>query len=275
LSVLHAIILEIVQGLSEFLPISSSGHLIIVPELFGWTELTSNDSLNKTFDVALHVGTLVAVLAYFRHEAWSYIVAAWHSLRTRSITTVDERIAWLLLITAIPGAVIGALFTSVIEDNLGDPILIGINMILFALVLQWADGLAGARPTEEFHRRDAVLMGLAQALALAPGVSRSGATISAVLFRGFGRVAAARYSFLLSVPAVVLSGLFELRKVGEAGEPPVGATIVATLVAFATGYAAIAWLIRYLGNHSLRVFVAYRIPLGVLVLVLAATGTIT
>ncbi len=140
---LHAIILGIVQGLSEFLPISSSGHLIIVPELFGWTELTSNDSLNKTFDVALHVGTLVAVLAYFRHEVWSYIVAAWHSLRTRSITTVDERIAWLLLITAIPGAVIGALFTSVIEDNLGDPILIGINMILFALVLQWADGLAG------------------------------------------------------------------------------------------------------------------------------------
>ena len=146
LSVLHAIILGIVQGLSEFLPISSSGHLIIVPELFGWTELTSNDSLNKTFDVALHVGTLIAVLAYFRHEVWSYVVAAWHSLRTRSITTVDERLAWLLLLTAIPGAIIGALFTSVIEDNLGDPILIGINMILFGLVLQWADGLAGDAP---------------------------------------------------------------------------------------------------------------------------------
>ncbi len=152
LSVLHAIILGIVQGLSEFLPISSSGHLILVPELFGWTELTSNDSLNKTFDVALHVGTLVAVLAYFRREVWSYVVAAWHSIRTRSITTVDERLAWLLLVTAIPGAIIGALFTSVIEDNLGDPILIGINMILFALVLQWADGLAGARPTDDFHR---------------------------------------------------------------------------------------------------------------------------
>ena len=154
---LHAIILGIVQGLSEFLPISSSGHLIIVPELFGWTELTSNDSLNKTFDVALHVGTLVAVLAYFRHEVWGYIVAAWHSLRTRSITTVDQRIAWLLLLTAVPGAIIGALFTSVIEENLGDPILIGINMILFALVLQWADGLRGERPTEEFQTRDAVL----------------------------------------------------------------------------------------------------------------------
>ena len=176
--VLHAIILGIVQGLSEFLPISSSGHLILVPELFGWTELTSNDSLNKTFDVALHVGTLIAVLAYFRRDVWSYVVAAWHSLRTRSITTVDQRIAWLLLVTAIPGALIGALFTSVIEDNLGDPILIGINMILFGLVLQWADGLAGARLTDDFQGRDAVLMGTAQALALAPGVSRSGATIS-------------------------------------------------------------------------------------------------
>ncbi len=141
MSVLHAIILGIVQGLSEFLPISSSGHLIIVPELFGWTELTSNDSLNKTFDVALHVGTLIAVLAYFRREVLSYVMAAWHSLRTRSITTIDERIAWLLLVTAIPGAIVGVLFTSVIEDNLGDPILIGVNLILFA-----ARAAVGRRP---------------------------------------------------------------------------------------------------------------------------------
>ena len=171
---LHAIILGIVQGLSEFLPISSSGHLILVPELFGWTELTSNDSLNKTFDVALHLGTLVAVLAYFRHEVLSYRVAR----GTRSAPARSRRSTngsrWLLLITAIPGAVIGALFTSVIEDNLGDPILIGVNMILFALVLQWADGLAGDRPTEQFQRRDAVLMGLAQALALAGRVTLGG-----------------------------------------------------------------------------------------------------
>jgi undecaprenyl-diphosphatase len=200
LSVFHAIILGIVQGLSEFLPISSSGHLILVPQLFGWTELTDNDSLNKTFDVALHVGTLVAVLAYFRHEVLGYVVAALHSIRVRSITTVDERLAWLLLVTAIPGAVIGALFTSVIEDNLGDPILIGVNLILFALVLQWADRLAGDRPTETFCRRDAIAMGLAQALALAPGVSRSGATISAGRWLHFDRASAAKLSFLMSIP---------------------------------------------------------------------------
>jgi undecaprenyl-diphosphatase len=131
------------------------------------------------------------------------------------------------------------------------------------------------RALAEMNGRDGLFVGFAQALALIPGVSRSGATISAGLFRGFDRVAAARYSFLLSVPAVVLSGLFELRKVGEAGGPSVGATAIATVIAFVSGYAAIAWLIRYLGSHTLEVFVIYRIALGALVLVLAATGVIS
>ncbi len=273
--VLHAIILGIVQGLSEFLPISSSGHLIIVPELFGWTELTSNDSLNKTFDVALHVGTLVAVLAYFRHEVWSYIVAAWHSLRTRSITTVDERIAWLLLITAIPGAVIGALFTSVIEDNLGDPILIGINMILFALVLQWADGLAGARPTEEFHRRDAVLMGLAQALALAPGVSRSGATISMGRWLRFDRASAAKISFLMSIPITGGAALYKGAEMfRDGGIPPGfgGAFFWGIVASMVSGFLAIWFLLRYVRSHSFLPFVIYRLVLGVTVIIIFATG---
>jgi undecaprenyl-diphosphatase len=125
------------------------------------------------------------------------------------------------------------------------------------------------------NTRDGLYIGVAQSLALVPGVSRSGATISAGLFRGFDRVAAARYSFLLSVPAVVLSGLFELRKVGEAGGPSVGATVIATLVAFFVGYASIAWLLRYLGTHSLRVFVIYRVALGTLVLILTAAGAIS
>jgi len=275
LSVLHAIILGIVQGLSEFLPISSSGHLIIVPELFGWTELTSNDSLNKTFDVALHLGTLIAVLAYFRHEVWSYMVAAWHSLRTRSITTVDERLAWLLLLTAIPGAVVGALFTSVIEDHLGDPILIGINMILFALVLQWADGLAGGRPTEEFHRRDAVLMGAAQALALAPGVSRSGATISMGRWLRFDRASAAKLSFLMSIPITAGAALYKGAEMFRDGGIPAGFGgaffwgIVASMV---SGFLAIALLLRYVRTHSFLPFVIYRIVLGVAVIIIFATG---
>jgi undecaprenyl-diphosphatase len=276
LSVLHAIILGIVQGLSEFLPITSSGHLILVPELFGWTELTSNDSLNKTFDVALHVGTLIAVIAYFRREVLGYVVAAWHSLRRRSITTVDERLAWLLLITAIPGAVIGALFTSVIEDNLGDPILIGVNMILFALVLQWADGLSGDRPTEEFHRRDAVIMGVAQALALAPGVSRSGATISAGRWLRFDRASAAKLSFLMSIPITGGAALYKgVELFGRDGGIPSGFGgaffwgIVASMV---SGFLAIAFLLRYVRTHSFLPFVIYRVVLGVVVIIVFATG---
>ena len=272
---LHAIILGIVQGPSEFLPISSSGHLILVPELFGWTELTSNDALNKTFDVALHVGTLIAVLAYFRHEVLSYIVAAWHSLRTRSITTVDERLAWLLLVTAIPGAVIGALFTSVIEDNLGDPILIGINMILFALVLQWADGLAGARPTEEFRRRDAVVMGAAQALALAPGVSRSGATISAGRWLAFDRASAAKLSFLMSIPITGGAALYKGAQLARDGGIPSGfgaAFLWGIVASMVSGFIAIAFLLRFVRTHSFTPFVIYRIVLGVAVIVIFATG---
>jgi undecaprenyl-diphosphatase len=275
LSVLHAIILGIVQGLSEFLPISSSGHLILVPELFGWTELTSNDSLNKSFDVALHVGTLIAVVAYFRHEVSSYVVAAWHSLRRRSIETVDERLAWLLLLTAIPGAIIGALFTSVIEDNLGDPILIGINMILFALVLQWADGLAGARPTEEFHGRDAVLMGFAQAVALAPGVSRSGATISMGRWLRFDRASAAKLSFLMSIPITAGAALYKgVEMAGNGGIPAGfgGAFFWGIVASTVSGFIAIWFLLRYVRTHSFLPFVVYRIVLGIAVIIIFATG---
>jgi undecaprenyl-diphosphatase len=275
LSVLHAIILGIVQGLSEFLPISSSGHLIIVPELFGWTELTANDSLNKTFDVALHLGTLIAVLAYFRHEVWGYIVAAWHSLRTRSVTTVDERLAWLLLLTAIPGAIIGALFTSVIEDNLGDPILIGINMIVFAFVLQWADGLRGERPTEEFHRKDAALMGVAQALALAPGVSRSGATISMGRWLRFDRASAAKLSFLMSIPITGGAVLYKGAEMLNEGGIPAGfgaAFFWGIVASMLSGFVAIAFLLKYVQRHSFKPFVIYRLVVGTAVIIIFATG---
>jgi undecaprenyl-diphosphatase len=275
LSVLHAIILGIVQGLSEFLPISSSGHLILVPELFGWTELTSNDSLNKTFDVALHLGTLIAVLAYFRHEVLSYVVAAWHSLRTRSVTTVDERIAWLLLVTAIPGAILGALFTSVIEENLGDPILIGVNLIVFALVLQWADGLTGDRPTEAFRRRDAITMGLAQALALAPGVSRSGATISAGRWLHFDRASAAKLSFLMSIPITGGAALYKGAEMFRDGGIPSGfggAFFWGIIASMVSGFVAIAFLLRFVRTHSFTPFVIYRIVVGIAVIVIFATG---
>jgi len=201
-------------------------------------------------------------------------VAAWHSLRTRSITTVDQRIAWLLLVTAIPGALVGALFTSVIEDNLGDPILIGINLILFGLVLQWADGLAGARPTDDFHGRDAVLMGSAQALALAPGVSRSGATITMARWLRFDRASAAKLSFLMSIPITGGAAIYKGAELFRDGGIPAGFGgaffwgIVASLV---SGFLAIAFLLRYVRSHSFLPFVIYRVVLGVVVIIVFAT----
>jgi undecaprenyl-diphosphatase len=235
MSTLEALVLGAVQGLTEFLPISSSGHLRIVPALLGWPDPGAG------FTAVIQLGTMAAVLIYFRSDLWR-IGRAWlGELRVPPRESSHEaKLGW------------------------------------FSFVMLLAEHLATRRrPLADINGRDGLYIGLAQSLALIPGVSRSGATISAGLLRGFDRVAAARYSFLLSVPAVVLSGLFELRKVGESGSPSVEATVIATLVAFATGYLSIAWLLRYLATHSLRVFVEYRIALGILVLALTATGAIS
>ena len=263
------------QGLSEFLPISSSGHLILVPQLFGWHDLASDNSLNKSFDVALHLGTLLAVMWYFRRDLWTYVIAAWESVRTRSVTTVDQRIAWLLLLSAIPGAIAGALLESTIEDTLGDPILIGVNMIVFGLVLLWADHTVGARRSDDYRRKDAAIMGLAQAIALAPGVSRSGITISAGRWLRFSRESAARLSFLMAIPitggAVLYKGA-ELAKNGGIPHGYGGAFLWGTVAAGLAGFFAIAVLLKYLRTHSFLPFVIYRVVLGIVVIVVFATG---
>src|SRR5262249_29475171 len=189
--------------------------------------------------------------------------------------TVDERIAWLLLLTAVPGAIIGALFTSVIEDNLGDPILIGINMIVFGLVLQWADGLAGDRPMPEFQTRDAVLMGAAQALALAPGVSRSGATISMGRWVRFDRASAAKISFLMSIPITGGAALYKgVEMFRDGGIPPGfgGAFFWGIVASMVSGFIAIAFLLRYVQRHSFLPFLVYRLALGLLVIFIFATA---
>jgi undecaprenyl-diphosphatase len=271
MSTLEAIVLGLVQGLTEFLPISSSGHLRIVPALLGWEDPGAG------FTAVIQLGTMAAVLIYFRADLWR-IARAWLSeLRTPIPRASQEaRLGWFIVLGTIPIAIFGFIFKDQIESGARSLYLIGSALILFSFVMLAAERVGAHRRTlDEMNGRDGLFVGMAQVLALIPGVSRSGATISAGLFRDFDRVAAARYSFLLSVPAVVLSGLFELRKVGENGSPSVGATVVATLVAFVTGYAAIAWLIRYLGSHTLRIFVVYRIALGALVLVLTATGAIS
>jgi undecaprenyl-diphosphatase len=271
MSALEAIVLGLVQGLTEFLPISSSGHLRIVPALLGWEDPGAG------FTAVIQLGTMAAVLIYFRADLWR-IARAWlRELRTPiPRASQDARLGWFIILGTIPISLFGIAFSSQIESGARSLYLIGSALILFSFVMILAERVGTRqRDLTEMNGRDGLFVGMAQVLALIPGVSRSGATISAGLFRGFDRLAAARYSFLLSIPAVVLSGLFELRKVGENGSPSAGATAIATLVAFVTGYAAIAWLLRYLSTHTLGVFVVYRIALGTLVLALAASGAIS
>jgi undecaprenyl-diphosphatase len=271
LSILHAVILGIVQGLTEFLPVSSTAHLRIVPAFCGWEDPGS------AFTAVVQLGTMAAVLIYFRHDLWKIAKTWFLSLRDPSLRgELDARMGWYIGLGTIPIAVFGLIFNNQIEDGARSLYLIGTTLIVLGLLLLLAEKLATHdRPLERINRRDAVVIGFAQALALVPGVSRSGATLTAGLFLGFDRTSAARYSFLLSVPAVVLSGLFELRKIGEEGGAGFVPTALATLLAFLVGYATIAFLLRWLTSHSTAIFVAYRVVLGTLVIALTAAGAIS
>jgi undecaprenyl-diphosphatase len=268
----QAIVLGIVQGLTEFLPVSSTAHLRIVPAFFGW------EDPGAAFTAIVQLGTMAAVLLYFRNDLWN-IASAWlRSVRARERAPQDQdaRMGWYIILGTIPIAVLGVAFKDQIENQFRTLELVGSALIAFSLVMLWAEAASRRdRELTEITRRDGFIIGCAQALALVPGVSRSGATISAGLFLNFERTAAARYSFLLSVPAVVLSGLFELRHVGESGGAPAGATALATLIAFVVGYASIALLLRYLVHHSIAIFAGYRMVLGVIVILLAATNVIS
>ena len=273
MSVFQAIVLGIVQGLTEFLPISSSAHQRIVAALAGW------DDPGAAFTAVTQLGTEAAVLLYFRTDLWN-IASAWvRSLwRPELRGTHDVRMGWYLIVATIPIGLLGFAFQDQIETGARNLWLIGTMLIVFALVMLYADRRGThRRALPELRVRDGVSIGLAQSLALIPGVSRSGATISAGLLLGLKRPDAARFAFLLAVPAVVASGLFELYGIlsgDEGGDESIGAILVATVVAFFVGYAAIAWLLRYLATHSVTVFVVYRIVLGALVLALTAAGAI-
>jgi undecaprenyl-diphosphatase len=269
MSWLEAIVLGLVQGLTEFLPISSSGHLRVVPAVFGW------DDPGAAFTAVVQLGTMAAVLLYFRRDLWevgSAWVRAWWTPSLRR--SREARLGWYLVVATVPIGVLGFAFADQIETGVRDLRLVAAMLIVFALVMAVADRVgARVRTMDQIGPRDGVLIGLAQSLALVPGVSRSGATISAGLFLGYRRADAARFSFLLSVPAVVLSGIYELRGIGGEG-PGIGVTVVATLVAFVSGYASIAWLLRWLTSHTLTVFVVYRLALGALLVALLATGVV-
>jgi undecaprenyl-diphosphatase len=272
-SLIEAIVLGILQGLTEFLPISSSAHQLIVPAMLGW------EDPGAAFTAVTQLGTEAAVLIYFRNDIWS-IATVWVRSLYRPVlrSTAHARMGWYLIVATIPIGLLGLVFESQIENGARDLYLVGTVLIVFGLVLGYADRVGKhERELGQISTRDGLLIGLAQSLALIPGVSRSGATMSAGLLLGLERAAAARFSFLLAVPAVVLSGLYQLTGVlsGEEGQgAPLGYILLATVISFFVGYAAIAWLLRYLTTHSVGIFVGYRVALGALVIGLTAAGAI-
>jgi undecaprenyl-diphosphatase len=271
MTVIQAVVLGVVQGLTEFLPISSTAHLRVVPALAGWPDP------GAAFTAITQLGTMLAVVAYFWREIVRISVAWVRGLTDRGArASLEYRMGWYVIFATIPIGVFGYVFRDQIETGARNLWLIASTLIVLGLVLWWADRVGRReRGDEQVTLRDGLVVGLAQSAALVPGVSRSGATMTAGLFLGLTRETAARFSFLLSVPAVVFSGLFEARHIGDAGGPPFGATLVATVLAFVVGYASIAWLLRYLVRHSTVIFVAYRVLLGGLLLALLATGVVS
>ncbi len=277
MTLLQAIVLGIVQGLTEFLPISSTAHLRIIPALFGWHFYggSTNDP-GAAFTAIIQLGTTVAIVGYFWRELLQVTVAWFKGLRDTSVrSSLEYKLGWYLILATIPVGVFGLVFSDQITTGARNLWLIAVTLIALAIVLFAAEKVGRRdREEEQITVVDAAFVGTAQALALIPGASRSGTTITAGLFRGLTREAAARFSFLLSIPAVVLSGGYEAINPGSSKTPGVGLTGVAVVFAFVVGLASIHWLMRWLSNHSTYVFIYYRIGLGVLLIVLLSTGVL-
>jgi undecaprenyl-diphosphatase len=277
MTLLQAIVLGIVQGLTEFLPISSTAHLRIVPALCDWHFYhgSTNDP-GAPFTAVVQLGTTAAIVLYFWRELLQVTAAWFRGLVDREIRgSLEYKIGWYLILATIPISVCGLVFSDQITTGARNLWLIASTLIALAVVLYAAERVSSRdRDEEELSTGDAVAVGAAQTLALIPGASRSGTTITAGLFRGLTREAAARFSFLLSIPAVVLSGAYEAVNPGKGGSPGAGLTGLALVFAFVVGLASIHWLMRWLANHSTLVFIYYRIALGVVILVLLSTGVL-
>src|SRR3954447_1674197 len=277
MNLLQAVVLGIVQGLTEFLPISSTAHIRIVPALFGWHFYggTTNDP-GTQFTAVVQIGTTLAVVLYFWRELLHVTVAWFRGIYDKSVRgTLESRLGWYLIVAAIPVSLFGLVFSDQIETGARNLWLISCALIGFAMLLFAAEKVGRRdRDEEQINAGDAIAVGGAQALALIPGASRSGTTITAGLFRGLDREAAARFSFLLSIPAVVLSGAYEAIHHGKGHSPGAGLTGIAVAFAFVVGLAAIHWLMRWLTSHSTMIFVYYRVALGGLIIVLLSTGVL-
>jgi undecaprenyl-diphosphatase len=267
----RAVVLGVLQGLTEFLPISSSAHLAIFPKFFGW------DDPGAAYTAVIQIGTELAVLLYFWRDIWT-IGSGW----VRGVFSAEARLApewrmgWFIIIGSLPIVVLGLLLQDAIDSEFRNLWVIGTTLIVLGIVLGIAERVGRkTSPIEDLTMKHAILLGVAQAGALVPGVSRSGATISMGLFLGYERAAATRYAFLLAIPAVVGAGVFKLKDIGGDNAYGVGPTIVGTVVSFVVGLAVIHWLLKYVSNHSYTPFVIYRVGLGTLVLVLVGAGVIT
>jgi undecaprenyl-diphosphatase len=266
----QAVILGVLQGLTEFLPISSSAHLLVFSQIFGWTDP------GAAFTAVTQIGTETAVLIYFARDIVR-ILTAWFGQFAHPETRGDPdvRMGWLVIIGTIPIGLLGFVFSDQIETVARNLYLVAFTLIFFGLLLGIADRTSRSiKDLGQLSVRDGLVYGLCQALALIPGVSRSGATITAGLFMGYTREAATRYAFLLAIPAVLASGFYQALDIGSDPAVAWGPTILATVIAFVIGYAVIAWLIRYVSTNSYMPFVIYRVSLGTVVLVLLGTGVL-
>ena len=279
----QAVVLAVAQGITEFLPISSTAHLTLIPWLFGWQDP------GLTFDVALHVGTLFAVSVYF-FRTWVDLLVLGvgrNPIYAKPPVALEDAAAkrfpphrtlfWFLVVATFPAGIAGWMFHEQVATTLRHPAVVGSALILMAIPMAWGDKVGRSVKTlYTVSLADSLWIGFSQALALVPGVSRSGATISMGRFLGYEREAATRYAFLLAIPAVVGAGLYELQEIPHGSNAyGWGPTIVATVVSFVVGYAAIAWLLRYISTHSYTPFVLYRVALGTATLVLVGAGVLS
>lgn len=273
MSWLQVIVLSVVQGLTEFLPVSSSGHLRIVSELF-WGQ-----DAGASFTAVIQLGTELAVLVFFAKEIWQILTGWFAGLFNKDKRGFDYRMGWMVIVGTIPVALLGVLLKDLIRENFRNLWITATVLIVFSLVFILAERYGKkTRGYDELTMKDAVIMGLWQCLALIPGVSRSGGTISGGLFLNLDREVATRFSFLLAIPAVLASGLFSLPDAfaPQAGQAATGMQlIVGSGVAFVLGYVSIAWLLKFVANHSFAWFAAYRIPLGLVVMALLAAGVMS
>ena len=267
-SIFSALLMGIVEGLTEFLPVSSTAHLTIVEKLLG---LKIDDDAVTAYTAVIQMGAIAAVILYFLRDIVA-IVRGWFVglVRPEQRGTLEHRMGWYAIVGTIPIGIVGILAKDLVSGPLRSLWWVGGALVAWSAVLVWAERAARQdRGERQLTLKDAVVVGLVQCVALIPGVSRSGATISAGLLRGLDRVTATRLSFFLSIPALLAAGLYELKDVSGISA---GQTIVGTVIAFVVAYASIAWLLRFVSHHSIAKFVPYRVALGVVVLVLVATG---